>query len=54
MSRKTTDDWKNIVEQQVTSDLLVSKLCQQHQLSAKYFYTRKGSKLVRFIDKITP
>lgn len=31
MSRKTSDDWKNIVEQQITSGLSVSKFCQQHQ-----------------------
>ena len=42
MSRKTSDDWKNIVEQQITSGLSVSKFCQQHQLSAKYFYARKA------------
>ena len=42
MSRKTSDDWKIIVEQQTTSGLSVSKFCQQHQLSAKYFYARKA------------
>ena len=42
MSRKTSDEWKNLVEQQVTSGLSVPKFCEQHQLSAKYFYARKA------------
>jgi len=42
MSRKTSDEWKNLVAQQVTSGLSVPKFCEQHQLSAKYFYARKA------------
>lgn len=42
MSRKTSDEWKNIVAQQVTSGLSVLKFCEQHQLNAKYFYARKA------------
>jgi len=42
MSRKTSDDWKNLVEQQITSGLSVPKFCQQHKLNAKYFYARKA------------
>lgn len=42
MSRKTSDEWKSIVEQQITSGLSVPKFCDQHQLSAKYFYARKA------------
>jgi hypothetical protein len=41
MSRKTYHEWKNLVEQQITSGLSVPKFCNQHQLSAKYFYARK-------------
>ena len=42
MSRKTSDEWKNLIAQQVTSGLSVPKFCDQHQLSAKYFYARKA------------
>lgn len=42
MSRKTSDEWKNLVKQQITSGLSVPKFCDQHQLSAKYFYARKA------------
>ena len=42
MSRKTFDKWKILVEQQITSGLSVPKFCEQHQLSAKYFYARKA------------
>lgn len=42
MSRKTSDEWKSLVEQQVTSGLSVPKFCEQHQLNAKYFYARKA------------
>jgi len=42
MSRKNSDEWKKLVEQQVISGLSVPKLCAQHQLSAKYFYARKA------------
>jgi hypothetical protein len=42
MSRKTSDEWTNIVEQQITSGLSVPKFCQQHQLNAKYFYARRA------------
>ena len=42
MSRKTYHDWKNLVKQQITSGLSVPKFCDQHQLSAKYFYARKA------------
>lgn len=42
MSRKTSHEWKSLVEQQITSGLSVPKFCDQHQLSAKYFYARKA------------
>jgi hypothetical protein len=42
MSRKTSDEWKNLVAQQVASGLSVPKFCGQHQLSVKYFYARKA------------
>ena len=42
MSRKTYHEWKNLVEQQITSGLSVPKFCDQHQLSTKYFYARKA------------
>lgn len=42
MSRKTFDEWKNLVVQQVRSGLSVSKFCEQYQLNAKYFYARKA------------
>jgi hypothetical protein len=42
MSRKTSDEWKNLVEQQVTSGQSVPKFCGQHQLNVKYFYARKA------------
>jgi len=42
MSRKNSDEWKKLVEQQVISGLSVPKFCAQHQLSAKYFYARKA------------
>ena len=42
MSRKTSDEWKNLVEQQVTSGLSVPKFCEQQQLNVKYFYARKA------------
>jgi hypothetical protein len=42
MRRKTYHEWKNLVEQQITSGLSVPKFCDQHQLSAKYFYARKA------------
>lgn len=42
MSRKTFDDWKVLVEKQVTSGLTVPKFCHQHNLNPKYFYSRKS------------
>ena len=42
MSRKTSNEWKNLVKQQVSSGLSVPNFCEQHQLSAKYFYARKS------------
>jgi hypothetical protein len=42
MSRKTYHEWKTLVDQQITSGLSVLKFCEQHQLSAKYFYARKA------------
>ena len=42
MNRKTSDEWKALVDQQITSGLSVPKFCEQHQLSAKYFYARKA------------
>lgn len=45
MTRKTLDDWKNLVEKQIASGLSVPQFCHQHNLSAKYFYSRK-SKIV--------
>jgi hypothetical protein len=42
MSRKTFDEWKNLVEQQVNSGLSVPKFCEQRQLNVKYFYARKA------------
>ncbi|MDO6693901.1 hypothetical protein Q4574_11445 [Aliiglaciecola sp. 3_MG-2023] len=42
MSRKTSGEWKNLVEQQITSGLSVPKFCDQHQLSTKYFYALKA------------
>lgn len=51
MTRKTFDDWKNLVEKQMASGLSVPEFCQQHNLSAKYFYSRK-SKVVNANDNI--
>ncbi|WP_114324640.1 IS66 family insertion sequence element accessory protein TnpA [Candidatus Colwellia aromaticivorans] len=42
MSRKTSDEWKCLVEKQITSGLSVPKFCDQYQLSTKYFYARKA------------
>jgi hypothetical protein len=42
MSRKTSDEWKTTVDQQIIRGLSVPKFCEQHQLSAKYFYARKA------------
>ena len=42
MSRKTFDDWKNLVEKQIASGLTVPKFCHQHNLNPKYFYSRKS------------
>ena len=42
MSRKTFDEWKYLVEQQVSSGLSVPKFCEQRQLNVKYFYARKA------------
>ena len=42
MSRKTFDDWKNLVDEQIASGSSVSQFCHQHQLNPKYFYSRKA------------
>jgi hypothetical protein len=42
MSRKTSDEWKTTVDQQIIRGLSVPKFCEKHQLSAKYFYARKA------------
>jgi len=42
MSRKTSDEWKILVDQQIASGLSVPKFCEQYLLSAKYFYARKA------------
>ena len=42
MSRKTLAEWKPLVDQQIASGLSVVEFCQQHQLSPKYFYSRKS------------
>jgi|TARA_R110002072_G_C7900304_1_gene529555 hypothetical protein len=46
MTRKTFDDWKSLVEKQIASGLSVPQFCNRHNLSPKYFYSRK-SKVVR-------
>lgn len=42
MTRKTFDDWKNLVEKQIASGLSVPQFCNQHNLNPKYFYSRKS------------
>jgi hypothetical protein len=42
MSRRTFNDWKILVEKQVASRPSVPEFCQQHQLSAIYFNSRKS------------
>ncbi len=42
MTRKTFDDWKNLVEKQIASGLSVPQFCHQHQLNPRYFYSRKS------------
>ncbi len=42
MSCKTYPEWKNLVEQQITSGLSVPKFCDQYQLNTTYFYARKA------------
>lgn len=42
MSRKTLAEWKVLVDKQIASGLSVVEFCQQHQLSPKYFYSRKS------------
>ena len=42
MGRKTSDEWKALVDQQITSGLSVPKFCEQYQLNAKYFYARRA------------
>ncbi|MDX2367135.1 MAG: IS66 family insertion sequence element accessory protein TnpB [Colwellia sp.] len=42
MTRKTFDDWKNLVEKQIASGLSVPLFCNQHNLNHKYFYSRKS------------
>lgn len=49
MTRKTFDDWKNLVEKQVASGLSVPQFCNRHNLNPKYFYSRK-SKVVSASD----
>ena len=41
MSRKTLAEWKILVDKQIASGLSVVEFCQHHQLSPKYFYSRK-------------
>ena len=45
MTRRSLDDWKNLVQEQITSGLSVPKFCAQHKLSATYFYGRKSQLL---------
>ena len=49
MTRRTFNDWKNLVEKQITSGLSVPQFCNQHNLNPKYFYARK-SKVVQSTD----
>ena len=42
MSRRTFEDWKKLVEEQIASELSVPLFCHQHQLNPNYFYSRKS------------
>jgi len=42
MTRKTLDDWKNLVEKQIASGLSVPQFCDKHSLNPTYFYSRKS------------
>ena len=42
MTRKTFDEWNNLVDEQIASGLSVPQFCEQQQLNPKYFYSRKA------------
>ena len=42
MTRRTLDDWRKLVNQQIDSDLSVAEFCQQNNLGETYFYKRKS------------
>ena len=42
MARRTPNDWKILVEKQISSGLSVPQFCEQHKLSSNYFYGRKS------------
>jgi hypothetical protein len=50
MTRKTFEDWKNLVEKQIASGLSVPQFCKRHNLNPKYFYSRK-SKVISASEK---
>ena len=53
MTRRTLDDWRELVNQQIDSDLSVAEFCQQNNLGETYFYKRKAD-LKKLDDKPQP
>lgn len=49
MTRRTFDDWKNLVEKQIVSGISVPQFCDKHNLNPTYFYARK-SQVVKVRD----
>jgi transposase-like protein len=42
MKRRSKEDWRELIKQQVSSGLSVADFCQQHDLGQTYFYKRKS------------
>lgn len=42
MTKRTKDDWRELIEQQIASNLSVAEFCKQHSLAQTYFYKRKS------------
>jgi len=47
MKSRTHQQWRELFEQQTTSELSVAEFCKEHDIAQSYFYKRKSDLLVK-------
>jgi hypothetical protein len=57
MTRRTQDQWRELIDEQAASDLSAAEFCRQRSVNPKYFSTRKRQleqQRGSFIKVVTP